>query len=150
MKRCWFAAPCLIVLSGLSCSQSWAQAWPPSQQIQLTYNPGTSHKIEQIMGDCDWAVWDATITLDGSNNIINPDPTCVPTISQTVTRADVLGQDTAYSFEHDGEVIFLFGDTIGATPGLISRSPNSGRHGVRPESAATRRRNLSVFTDLAG
>jgi hypothetical protein len=117
MKRYWLAVLCLAVFGGLCCSRSWTQARPLSQQIELTYTPGTSHKIEQITGDCDWPVWDATITLDASNSIINTDPTCIPTISQTVTRADVLGQDTAYSFEHNGEVIFLFGDTIGATTG---------------------------------
>src|SRR5580698_6840124 len=117
MKRYWLAVLCLAVFGGLCCSRSWTQARPLSQKIELTYTPGTSHKIEQITGDCDWPVWDATITLDASNSIINTDPTCIPTISQTVTRADVLGQDTAYSFEHNGEVIFLFGDTIGATTG---------------------------------
>ena len=115
--KLWFAALWIAVLSAVCCLQSWAQSWPPNQSPQLTYKTGTSHKIEQITADCDWPVWDATITLDASNNIINPDPICAPTISQTVTRADVLGQDTAYSFEHDGEVIFLFGDTIGATTG---------------------------------
>ncbi len=116
MKKSWFLSPLLLGLGALCCSQASGQGWPWSPPIQLTYAPGSSHKIEQITGDCDRSVWDATQLPDGAK-VANPDPVCVPTLSQTVTRADVLGQDTAYSFEHEGEVIFLFGDTIGATTG---------------------------------
>ncbi|SPE41830.1 exported hypothetical protein [Candidatus Sulfopaludibacter sp. SbA3] len=72
----------------------------------LTYIPGSSVKLYQVNGDCDWAEWDATIT--------NKTPTCKPTASQTATKADVLGDDVPVAFEHNGELIITFGDTIGA------------------------------------
>jgi hypothetical protein len=119
MKRYFLAATLILGFSGLCSSQSSAQGLPLwwSPQVQLTYTAGTTHKIEQVNGDCDWSVWDATVTTDATGKIINPDPVCVPTLSQTVTRADVLGQGLGYSFESDGQLIFLFGDTIGATTG---------------------------------
>jgi len=73
----------------------------------VTYIPNSSVKLYQINGDCDWATWDATIT--------NKTPTCKPTTSQTATKADVLGDDVATSFENNGELIMMFGDTIGAS-----------------------------------
>ena len=72
----------------------------------LTYIPGSSVKLYQVNGDCDWAEWDATIT--------NKAPTCTPTASRAVTNADVLGDDVPVAFEHNGELIVTFGDTIGA------------------------------------
>jgi hypothetical protein len=77
--------------------------------ITLTYTAGSSHKLYQINGDCDWVEWDATIN--------KPKPTCDKTVSQTASKADVLGNGLGASFEHKGETIFLFGDTIGATTG---------------------------------
>lgn len=74
--------------------------------IKLTYESGSSKKIEQVNGDCDWVAWDAS----GGTN-------CVKTASQTTTRFDVLGDDIGSSFEHNGQLIFVFGDTIGATDG---------------------------------
>ncbi len=72
----------------------------------LTFIPGSSVKLYQVNGDCDWSEWDATITTKL--------PICKPTSSQTATKADVLGDDVASSFEHNGELIMMFGDTIGA------------------------------------
>src|SRR5580704_2164567 len=83
-----------------------AFAQSPARPV-LTYVPGSSVKLYQINGDCDWAVWDATIA--------NKNPTCKPTVSKTATNADVLGDDVATSFENNGELIMMFGDTIGAT-----------------------------------
>ena len=71
--------------------------------IALTWIPGSSVKVEQVLGDCDW-----TDLAYGSTG------TCrKPTASQTITKANVLGADLGYSFEDSGKVIFLFGDTIG-------------------------------------
>jgi uncharacterized protein (TIGR03437 family) len=75
-------------------------------QPALIYIPGSSVKLYQVNGDCDWAVWDSTMT--------NKTPTCKPTTSQTATKADVLGNDVPVAFEHNGELIVTFGDTIGA------------------------------------
>jgi uncharacterized protein (TIGR03437 family) len=85
---------------------------PPPASAQsanpaLTYIPGSSVKLYQINGDCDWVEWDATIT--------NKTPTCKSTSSKTATNADVLGDDVATSFENNGELIMMFGDTIGAS-----------------------------------
>jgi hypothetical protein len=121
MGRPRLAAACLLALAGLCCSRLSAQDWtgagrPP---LQLTYNAGSSAKIEQVTGDCDWAGWDATITVDSHGKITNSDPSCTATLSRTVTRFDVLGHDLGSNFEHNGQLIFVFGDTIGATDGCM-------------------------------
>jgi hypothetical protein len=67
----------------------------------LTYVNGSSAKQEQIIGDVDWQ--DRSIS----------------TKSQTLTRANVLGCGLGYSFEANGRLLFLFGDTIGATPPYV-------------------------------
>ena len=88
----------LIALAGLPAAFAQSPA--------LTYIPNSSVKLYQVNGDGDWAAWDATIT---SNT-----PTCKPTVSQTLTKADVLGDDVPVAFENNGELIVTFGDTIGA------------------------------------
>jgi len=40
-----------------------------------------------------------------------------PTRSRTLTRYGIEGTDLGYSFEHDGRVFFLFGDTVGRLGG---------------------------------
>ena len=95
--------PALLFLSTIiPIRPMMAQSMPPT----LTYIPASSVKLYQINGDCDWAAWDATIT--------SKTPTCKATTSQTATKADVLGDDVATSFENNGELIMMFGDTIGA------------------------------------
>ena len=64
----------------------------------LTWVTNSSVKLEQVIGDIDWQ-WHAV----GSN---------VPTASQTVTRFHILANGLGYSFEDNGKLIFLFGDTI--------------------------------------
>lgn len=54
----------------------------------------------QLVGECDYTEQAKT-------------GACVPTTSRTVTHAKVLGTDLGSSFESDGRLIFLFGDTIG-------------------------------------
>ena len=68
----------------------------------LTWVPGSTVKVEQMIGDCDYTA----LAKTGQ---------CVPTTSQTSTRARVLGTDIGASFESEGRVIFLFGDTISPT-----------------------------------
>ena len=60
--------------------------------------------MEPIIGDVDW-LWNAP----GSN---------VPTASQTVTRFHILANGLGHSFENNGKLIFLFGDTLSETNGL--------------------------------
>ena len=73
----------------------------------ITYVPNSSVKLYQVNGDCDWTEWDATIN--------NKTPSCKPTTSQTLTKADILGNDVPVVFENNGEMIVTFGDTIGAS-----------------------------------
>ena len=68
----------------------------------LTWIPGSTVRVEQIVGDCDYAAQAKT-------------GQCVPTTSRTATRSKVLGTDIGSSFESQGNLIFLFGDTIGPT-----------------------------------
>ncbi len=87
-----------------------AQALPAAGQDLapvITYIPGSSVKLYQVNGDCDWVEWDATITAKS--------PTCKPTTSKTLTNADILGDDVPVVFENNGEMIVTFGDTIGAS-----------------------------------
>jgi len=69
----------------------------------LTWIPGSTAKVEQMIGDCDYTAQAKT-------------GQCVATTSQTGVRARVLGTDLGASFESAGRVIFLFGDTISPSP----------------------------------
>jgi hypothetical protein len=69
----------------------------------VTWIPGSTAKVEQMIGDCDYTAQAQT-------------GQCVATASQTTTRARVLGTDIGASFESGGRVIFLFGDTISPSP----------------------------------
>lgn len=101
----------------------------------LTWIPASTVKVEQMIGDCDYTAQART-------------GQCVPTTSQTTTRAAVLGTDIGASFESDGRVVFLFGDTISPSPSLnyyasdtmatsISTDPSNGL-------------NLDFFTNSDG
>ena len=72
----------------------------------LTWMPASSVKLEQVIGDKDWA--------DAAKGITTP------TASQTVTRFDILGNDIGYSFEDNGHLLFLFGDTISKDATLVN------------------------------
>jgi hypothetical protein len=72
-----------------------AKAQPAPVLIWMT---NSSVKLEQINGDIDWEA-----QAQGSNLL---------TASQTVTRFHILGNGLGYSFEDNGKLIFLFGDTI--------------------------------------
>ena len=64
----------------------------------LKWLTNSTVKLEQIIGDEDWAA--------------RAQGTHLPTASQTVTRFHILGNGLGYSFEDKGKLIFLFGDTI--------------------------------------
>ena len=59
-------------------------------------------KLEQIIGDVDYAM-----LASGSR---------VATASQTISRFNVAGTDLGNSFEHQGKLVILFGDTISNDP----------------------------------
>ena len=70
--------------------------------LRLTWVAGSSVKVEQMIGDCDYSAQATT-------------GQCTPTTSRTGVLAKVLGTDLGASFESDGKVMFLFGDSIGPT-----------------------------------
>src|SRR5438093_3745077 len=69
--------------------------------VTLTWIPDSSVKVEQILGDKDWA-------------------TGKPTTSQTIIRYHLAGSDLGYSFEDNGKLLFLFGDTISEAPSVLN------------------------------
>jgi hypothetical protein len=60
----------------------------------LRFIPGSTEKLEQLLGEEDKERHQ-------------------PTLSRTFSRYGIEGTDLGYSFEHDGRVYFLFGDTVG-------------------------------------
>ncbi|MGO9121025.1 MAG: DUF4185 domain-containing protein [Desulfomonilaceae bacterium] len=66
----------------------------------LRYVPGSTIKVEQLVGE-----------MDKERH--------KPTLSRTFSRYGLLGTDLGYSFEHKGRAYFLFGDTIGRWPGVL-------------------------------
>jgi hypothetical protein len=70
----------------------------------LTWIPNSSVKLEQVIGDVDWA--------NGSN-----------TVSQTITRFNIEGTDISSSFMCGTNRIFFFGDTIGSNVDYHAADP---------------------------
>jgi Domain of unknown function (DUF4185) len=85
-----------------------------------TWFPGTTVKICQLTGDFDVA-------------------RKLPTLSRTKTRFGVEGTDLGSSFEHDGKLWFLFGDTRGRSG---DRDFLASTTAILPEEV-----NLDVRTD---
>lgn len=79
--------------------------------ITLTWNAGSTVKLEQVIGDKDWAAWAKGTTL--------------PTANQTATRYNILGTDIGTSFEDNGKLMVLFGDILPVTftPGFGAPDP---------------------------
>ena len=86
----------MFVVCRLASLASAVAAQSPCQPREsvLRYIPGSTAKIEQLIGE-----------VDNERHR--------PTLSRTFTRFGVLGTDLGYSFEHDGHCFFLFGDTVG-------------------------------------
>jgi hypothetical protein len=66
----------------------------PRADVTLTAVPGATTKLQQLLGEEDKERHQ-------------------PTSSRTFTRYGIRGTDLGFSFEHDGRVYFLFGDTVG-------------------------------------
>jgi hypothetical protein len=82
-----------------------ALAAPPrpiaaQQPRVLRYIPGSTAKLEQLIGEEDKERHQ-------------------PTLSRTMSRYQLEGTDLGYSFEHEGRVYFLFGDTVGRLGGAL-------------------------------
>jgi hypothetical protein len=67
---------------------------PTAASPVLRYIAGSTVKLEQLLGEVDKEKHQ-------------------PTLSQTETRYGLQGTDLGYSFDHDGRLYFLFGDTVG-------------------------------------
>jgi hypothetical protein len=70
----------------------------------LTWVPNSSVKLEQVIGDVDWAT--------GSN-----------TTSQTITRFNIAGTDVSYCFTCGTNLLFFFGDTIASNVNYHAADP---------------------------
>ena len=83
--------------------------------VGLKLLPGSTKKIEQLIADFDRV-------------------TQQPTLSRTEERFGIIGTDLGASFEHDGKLYFLFGDTIdraGTGDAIATTDASSGDAGVR-------------------
>ena len=112
--------------------QAAAQSTPPV----LTYLPNSTTKVEQVIGDCDYEV-------QAKKGI------CQPTTSQTVTRFNILGNGQGGSFEHNGKMIFLFGDTISKDVSVVNyhaSDPIAWSTSTDPESGLL----LNFYTNSDG
>ena len=82
----------------------------------LRYVPGSTIKLEQLLGEEDKQLHQLTL-------------------SRTVTRYGIEGTDLGNSFEHGGRVYFLFGDTVGrlrrALDTIATSDANDPESGVR-------------------
>ena len=74
------------------------QTQAPSVAAQVRYTTGSTKKICQLTGDTD--------------RELNQ-----PTLNQTYSRYGVSGTDLGSSFEYDGKLYLLFGDTVGTHGG---------------------------------
>jgi hypothetical protein len=100
----------------------------PAQRVgepagPLRFIPGSTVKLEQLIGDFD-------------------KERRVATANRTETRFGIVGTDLGYSFEHDGLLYFLFGDTLGRGGG----DPIATSRTQRPEDGL----RLDFLTDARG
>jgi hypothetical protein len=103
-----------IVALALCWTATGTARWQTATGPVLRYVPGSSVKVEQLLGEEDKERHQ-------------------PTLSRTVTRYGLEGTDLGYSFEHDGRAYFLFGDTVGQLGGALdtiattdARDPEAG------------------------
>ncbi len=123
MKRLLRGMLCSIAVAGLVSPLARAEdlGAPQRPHVALTYDAGSSARLEQVIGDCDWVAYDATMTLGRFDTPGSGSPgVCKPTASQTASRFDVLGNGLGISFEHRGKLVFLFGDSFGATDSYVN------------------------------
>jgi hypothetical protein len=84
---------------------------------------GSTVKLEQLIGDYD-------------------KHRKAPTMNQTYKRYGIRGTDLGYSFEHEGKIVFLFGDTLGKQGGDVMGYSET----VEPEKGL----RVDFFTDRRG
>src|SRR5579862_4231859 len=84
----------LFLASGLCLARTAPLPQASANAPVLRYIPGSTVKINQLLGEEDKERHQ-------------------PTLSRTFSRFGIQGTDLGYSFEHQGRVYFLFGDTVG-------------------------------------
>jgi hypothetical protein len=102
-----------VAVAATPTSSSTATA--PAPATGLRFVPGSTRKVEQLVGDVDLA-------------------TKRPTVSRTEKRFGIGGTDLGSSFEHEGKLYFLFGDTVSRSGGgdaMGTTAAKSGEGGVR-------------------
>ena len=108
-------------------------AYAAASHTTLTYVAGSSVKLEQIIGDCDWAHLAST-------------GLCMQTASQTISRYDIEGNGLGYSFEGQNKLLFLFGDTIGTRTNYHGHDPIGWSTSTNPEAGLL----LNFYTNTDG
>ena len=95
MSRCTLISMVLVIVGGFAggCGSS-DSGGPDGPEPAVIRGPAGTVKICQLTGEID-AQTDA------------------PTINETMTRAGIYGTDLGASFEHEDELYFLFGDSVG-------------------------------------
>jgi len=107
IEKFWWIVTSLPVLAAVT-ARAQSSAAPA-----LTYIPGSSVKLEQVIGDCD-------LQAQAEQIVAGQTVTCVPTTSQTITRFNIAGNGQGGSFEADnGRMIFFFGDTISSDVSVV-------------------------------
>jgi hypothetical protein len=95
----------------------------------LRYIPRSTEKVEQLLGEEDKERHQ-------------------PTLSRTFSRYGIEGTDLGNSFEHDGRVYFLFGDTVGrldhALDTIASTDAADPEQGVRLDFLTSGREYLTI------
>lgn len=106
-----FAAALLAI-----CALAQTPAPPATTAPVIRYVPGSTIKVEQLLGEEDKERHQ-------------------PTLSRTLTRYGIEGTDLGYSFDHDGRLYFLFGDTVGrlrrALDTIATTDASGAESGVR-------------------
>ena len=99
------------------------------RQSVLRYLPGSTVKVEQLLGEEDKQLHRKTV-------------------SRTVTRYGIEGTDLGSSFEHGGRVYFLFGDTVGrldrALDSIATTESDDPESGVRLDFLTSGRDYLTI------
>ena len=110
------AVPPTIPAAAPSTPPPAARSAKPPREVALHYVGDSTVKVEQLIGDEDKERHKATV-------------------SQSFTRFGVEGTELGNSFEHQGHAYFLFGPTLGRSPGLSdtiattdTTNPNGGVH----------------------
>jgi Domain of unknown function (DUF4185) len=110
-------------------SSPTAATLPSAVGTMLTYVPGSTAKLEQLLGEQDKQLHQ-------------------PTLSQTFTRYGIQGTDLGSSFENNGLIYFLFGDTVGrldnALDTIATTTATDPQQGVRLDFLTVGKNYLTI------